>query len=538
MSVVRSVSAAKDRAKTAEFLTNLGFEYDKIPIPCACSLNRYAFEMFFDTIRNPEMSGDLTPDHLEHGFKVISDAASIEGLEDVKLVVNHLFMRTFLEIMSVSNRERAEVFARRQGPRTSLSSDILEVMAKIGQNETDGFPPIFEHVLGPREFNFSSDFLEKIDKFVDENTAPAVRYLLRPFFTDSPHGQGTLLHPSRVVTRPIAEVWGRPAQSCKYVEEVAIAMPDPHPQPFAGFQVCRDVPILRIVRPKAIVPQLPTVVSQEVPKFAEYTAMAKDVHCYAFSCDSMVYYVDVNGTVRDLRPHQHAVSAIAVSDDGKCVASSDIRGNVKLHSLETGDARDFECARDIVTACAFSKGVPSLLAIGTMNGGVMLYDVSRGEIVRVFLGHTAGIVTVEMHANWAFLASASCDGTVRVWALAHPSCVRLLKAAGAVPTAMRWSNSGKLILTAANDGMVAVSDVGIGATVKHFRASEQGITLADFTMNDEMIVCHDKLGNFIMWEVRDSYCNHIATTRIDRIRLISLNCFGNSEVRVLGCPKQ
>ena len=538
MAVPRTASTSKDRVRTAELMANLGFEYDRIPSPAACSINRYGFELMFDTIRNPEINGQLSPDHLEHGFKIVADAAGIEGLEPVKLIVNHLFMRTFLEIMAASNRERAAVFVRRQGPRTTFPSAVIEQMTQLGQNQTDSFEPIFEHILGPREFDFPAGFLAKMDEFVDENTAPAVRYLLRPFFSDYPDRAEPVLHSSKVVTRQPCQLWGCPAERCEIVEEVALPMMETCTHAFAKFEVTHDLPVITFARPRFVLPHLPTLVCMCVPKCAEYVAGALETQAFAYSCDSLVYFVDGLGTMKELEPHGHAISAVAISDDGSLVLSCDIKGYVKVHDTAKGTSRQFDCARSLITACAFSRGPPKIAVIGAMSGVLMAYDVARGEIVRMFIGHTAGIVSLEMHANWAFIASASCDGTVRVWSLTQGCCVRLMKAAGAIPTSMRWSHSGKCILTTANDGAIAIADVGTGTTIKTVKVSDYGITLADFSMNDEMVLCHDRLGTFSIWDVKPAYPTNVAQARIDRVRPLTLTCTGNNEFRILGCCKK
>jgi WD40 repeat protein len=227
-----------------------------------------------------------------------------------------------------------------------------------------------------------------------------------------------------------------------------------------------------------------------------------------------------------------------VSDDGEFILSCDVIGDVRVQSSDGQRYQEYQPSRFLITACAFSPGVPHQFVIGTMSGLVLLYATSRTATQRLFCGHTAGIVTVLIHQNSEFIASTSCDGTVRLWSISESACVRLFKAAGVVPTSLRFSHSGKWIMTTSNDGHVAIVDVASGKPVKVFKASDSVIMTADFSVNDSMVVGYDRMGNFFMWETNESFGAQLATVRIDRVRVVSLDCLDSDEIRIVGCSKQ
>jgi hypothetical protein len=93
-------------------------------------------------------------------------------------------------------------------------------------------------------------------------------------------------------------------------------------------------------------------------------------------------------------------------------------------------------------------------------------------------------------------------------------------------------------MTTANTGNVAILDIGTGKTVKSFKASETVIMSADFSNNDELVVGFDRMGNFFVWETNEAYGCQLATVRIDRVRIVALDCLPNDEFRIVGCLKQ
>jgi WD40 repeat protein len=173
-----------------------------------------------------------------------------------------------------------------------------------------------------------------------------------------------------------------------------------------------------------------------------------------------------------------------------------------------------------------------------MKGVILLYSTQNSQIHRLFCGHTAGIVTVLVHPNSEFVGSTSCDGTIRLWSISQCACVRLYKAAGIVPTSMKFSHSGRWIMTTSNDGHVAIIDGGSGRPVKVFKASDTVIMTADFSMDDSLVVGYDRMGNFFVWETHENFGAQLAGVRIDRVRAVSLDCLNSDEFRIIGCAKQ
>ena len=56
-----------------------------------------------------------------------------------------------------------------------------------------------------------------------------------------------------------------------------------------------------------------------------------------------------------------------------------------------------------------------LLASGGMDGTVRLWEVTNGQQLAVLEGHTSGVWGVVLNADGQLLASGSFDGSVRLW---------------------------------------------------------------------------------------------------------------------------
>jgi WD40 repeat protein len=102
----------------------------------------------------------------------------------------------------------------------------------------------------------------------------------------------------------------------------------------------------------------------------------------------------------------HGLHVVLGHDDGS-VAVLDARDNVVLKTL-TGNGR--------VTSLAFS-GSRMQMVRGVKSGAVEWWDVSLGFVVAQLQGHTDAVTGLEAHWDSERLASASRDGTLRLWSL-------------------------------------------------------------------------------------------------------------------------
>jgi len=68
-----------------------------------------------------------------------------------------------------------------------------------------------------------------------------------------------------------------------------------------------------------------------------------------------------------------------------------------------------------------------ILAAGTWNGPVRLWQVADGTLLRTLNGHTAGVVSVAFSPDGMTLASASLDGTTRLWKISSGVLVHKLE---------------------------------------------------------------------------------------------------------------
>lgn len=144
-----------------------------------------------------------------------------------------------------------------------------------------------------------------------------------------------------------------------------------------------------------------------------------------WDCDTCRLCKDLAYQAADeLLMHDAAVIALAPSRDAQALASGDDHGVIKVWKIASGTcARKFpKCPAGIT---ALDWGPDEALFAGCGDGSLRLFGFKSGTLLQQFRGHTAYVTSLV--ADRDTLASASGDGTVRVWDARSAQCLHTVE---------------------------------------------------------------------------------------------------------------
>ncbi|WP_333738133.1 trypsin-like peptidase domain-containing protein, partial [Streptomyces sp. IBSBF 2806] len=120
--------------------------------------------------------------------------------------------------------------------------------------------------------------------------------------------------------------------------------------------------------------------------------------------------------------------------------------------------------------CAVPVGDQTLLASASNDGTIRLWNTETGETVRVLAGHTGPVRALAWVPNGAqkLLASAGSDGTIRLWHPLTGTTMRVLAGHTAFLNALCTVSIGDqtLLASASNDGTIRLWNTETGETVR------------------------------------------------------------------------
>ncbi|MBN1885719.1 MAG: WD40 repeat domain-containing protein [Candidatus Krumholzibacteriota bacterium] len=213
----------------------------------------------------------------------------------------------------------------------------------------------------------------------------------------------------------------------------------------------------------------------------------------------------------------HYLTAVAFSPDDRYIAAGQANGLVRVWSMENrallavllasrvlGEIRDVAFSRDgrFLAVCQDDRDIP-----------VWGFPDYRK---RMLAGHGGSVTAIDFAAG-GMLASASEDGTVRLWRSDTWRTVRRIVAHRGGVTDVVFTADGCFLATGGANGTVAVWNASTGANIARFAGHEKAVSSVSFNSNATLLASGARDGAVLVWDLSDlGLCGDLARTPAPR----------------------
>jgi WD40 repeat protein len=212
------------------------------------------------------------------------------------------------------------------------------------------------------------------------------------------------------------------------------------------------------------------------------------------------------GTGRELRRFtltKYPTNAVAFSPDGKrlaCWNYSSGSYSIRLFDAVTGTQLvPPERVRDNVDSLCFSPD-GSVLAWGSRStSSIHLWDANTLRPLRKFSGHEERVQSVAFSPDGQFLASASSDSTVRLWKVRTGKEIRQFNLSGV--QAVAFSPDGKTLAAGGQELEIRLWDVASGKLQGSLRGHNNWVTGLAFSRDGKSLAASGGDSTIRLWEV-------------------------------------
>ncbi|VUC28482.1 unnamed protein product, partial [Clonostachys rosea] len=188
--------------------------------------------------------------------------------------------------------------------------------------------------------------------------------------------------------------------------------------------------------------------------------------------------------LQTLEGHTESVCALAFSCDSRLLASGSDDSTVRLWDLETGsELHRLTGHKGGILSVAFSYSNANLLASGSEDGTIRLWNLETGTELKKLECHKSCVTSVVFsQRNPNILASGSNDGMVRLWDLETKTELKKLESHGRLICSISFSNHGEnLLASGSDDGTVRVWDIDKGSSLHLLMGHEGPIECVAFS---------------------------------------------------------
>lgn len=162
-----------------------------------------------------------------------------------------------------------------------------------------------------------------------------------------------------------------------------------------------------------------------------------------------------------------SLTSVKISSDGTKLALSSSAGIIWIYNLADCSLLATLLGHSKgISAIAFSPNDSNILASGSDDLSIRMWDISTQKCLRVLKKHTFHVTTLQFNSKGNVLVSGSADETIVVWDLAQGRSLRTLAAHSDPVSSISLSPDDSIIASASHDGLMRLFDTETGQCLK------------------------------------------------------------------------
>lgn len=208
------------------------------------------------------------------------------------------------------------------------------------------------------------------------------------------------------------------------------------------------------------------------------------------------YKLNAPGTIAN------TVNGLAVSPDGKLLASSGTDRLIRLWNIETKDIRmEIPGHVDWVYGLVFTASGSHLIS-ASADRTIRIWDTAYGRSVAILTGPSDQVFGVAISPDGRYLASASGDTYVRLWDISPQGSyeVMTLDHEDDVKDVL-VSPDGKLIASAGLNGVINLWDASTGAIVRKLHGTPRSAEALSWSVDGRYLAAGYASGQSAIWDL-------------------------------------
>ncbi len=207
-----------------------------------------------------------------------------------------------------------------------------------------------------------------------------------------------------------------------------------------------------------------------------------------------------------VKAHNALVHAIAISPDGKTVATGGFDNLIKLWEISPDGTLKEKKVLTGHTAGIYAVAFhpkENVLVSASQDKTARIWNLADGKMTFELKGHTGIVDTVAYSPDGKTIATGSEDKSVKLWNPTDGKERKSLGTHGASVYAVAFAPDGKTLASASADNLVKIWDVPGQKELKQLKGHEQPVTTVAFAGDANVVISASMDRTIRVWNVAD-----------------------------------
>jgi WD40 repeat protein/energy-coupling factor transporter ATP-binding protein EcfA2 len=215
-----------------------------------------------------------------------------------------------------------------------------------------------------------------------------------------------------------------------------------------------------------------------------------------------IWDIDTGEELLTLAGHLDEVIGIDFSPDGTRLVTASYDGSSKVWEVASGEETLTLIGHEgPLVSAYFSPDGKRLVTNGLYDGTIKVWDADRGEELLSFMAHEAPTWHVIYSPDGRRLATASVDGTAKVWDANSGELLLTLPGQAGLVSRVDFSPDGSLLATAHENGTAKIWDSASGEELLTFEGHTTLVLWVSFSPDGKRLATASVDGTSKIWDV-------------------------------------
>jgi sugar lactone lactonase YvrE len=235
--------------------------------------------------------------------------------------------------------------------------------------------------------------------------------------------------------------------------------------------------------------------------------------------------------IHTLIGHTGSVTAVAISPDGRVLASGSADRSIRLWEIQTGKLLHTFAGRslwasdghsDRISALVFSADGMTLMS-SSADGSIKLWDLSQQKLSATVMGQGWVVGAIALSPDDQLLVSGSADGTITLWDWLNRTPIERWKKHRDQVSALAISPNSQRLVSGSYDKTLRLWDLQTGQALNTIRGHADRISAIALSPDWSLLISGSWDRNLNLWDVADGELLCTLARHTDRINAIAVN---------------